>query len=138
MLRASSGKHARLVRVCRAGCDSVSAASGGVCLAALPFLCFRSFNLLQHRSQNPSLLVFYATRHRSKSCPSCVLGHPAAFKILPFLCFRPSKKSADRKTQEGQAKSGRQNSSQNHRFSLEIARLLVFYAKRIRSRTLNA
>ena len=64
-------------------------------------------------NKKPALLVFYATRYRSKSCPSCVLGHPkkvptkkhkkgkqkvgtkirpkiVAFqlKIHPFLCFR--------------------------------------------------
>ena len=75
----------------------------------LPFLCFTQPNIVQ----KPALLVFYATRHRSKSCPSCVLGHPKKvptkkhkkgkqkvgtkirqkivvfqLKIHPFLCFR--------------------------------------------------
>ena len=75
----------------------------------LPFLCCTQPNIVQ----KPALLVFYATRHRSKSCPSCVLGHPKKvptkkhkkgkqkvgtkirpkivvfqLKIHPFLCFR--------------------------------------------------
>ena len=98
----------------------------GFTFFCLPFLCFSSFNLPQHRSKNPSLLVFYATQHRSKTCPSCVLRHPTSLKILPFLCFRSSQKSADQKTQEGQAKSGHQNSSKNRRFSIENPSLLVF------------
>ena len=121
-----------------AGRDSVSAASACVFQTAVPLLRFSSFNLPQHRSKNPSLLVFYATQHRSKTCPSCVLRHPTSLKILPFLCFRSSQKSADQKTQEGQAKSGHQNSSPNRNFSIENPSLLVFYANWDRSRTLNA
>ena len=106
-------------RLCPAGCDSVSAASAassasaGVCLAALPFLCFRSFNLPQHRSQNPFLPVFYANQHRSKSFPSCVLGIVVRVEILPFLCSRRNKKVAWRVSREGEAKNGRQKSSRN-------------------------
>ena len=74
----------------------------------LSFLCFTQPNIVR----KPALLVFYAIRHRSKSCPSCVLGHPKKvpaekhkkgkqkvgtkirpkivifqLKILPFLCL---------------------------------------------------
>ena len=95
------------------------------------------FNLPKKSLENPSLLVFYATQHRSKSCPSCVLRHPASFKILPFLCFTPLKKSANQKTQEGEAKSWAQKSLQNHGFSTWIPPLLVFYANRNRPRTVK-
>ena len=109
-----------------AGCDPVSGRSGNLffwpspsCVLGhstslniapkiVPFLCFRP----PDNVQNPALLVFYATRHRSKSCPSSVLGHPKKvpaekhkkgkkkmstrirpkivvfqLKILSFLCF---------------------------------------------------
>ena len=132
VLRASSGKHARLVGVCPAGGDSIPVdpvdpvdpaivffSPSLSCVLAhftspnfapkiLPFLCFTQPNIVR----KPALLVFYAIRHRSKSCPSCVLGHPKKLptkkhkkgkqkvgtkirpkivifqlKILPFLCF---------------------------------------------------
>ena len=103
-------------------CVLAHSTSPNIAPKILPFLCFTQPNIVQ----KPALLVFYATRHRSKSCPSCVSRHPTSFEILPFLCFRPSKTSADRKTQEGQAKSGHQNSSQHRRFSIENPSLLVF------------
>ena len=46
--------------------------SPNIALKILPFFCFTQPNIVR----KPALLVFYATRHRSKSCPSCVLGHP--------------------------------------------------------------
>ena len=123
-------KACAVVRVCPAGRDSAPAnpaspapcsnLSSPSCVLAhstspniapkiLPFLCFTQPNIVR----KPALLVFYATRHRSKSCPSCVLGRPKKvttkkhkkgkqkvgtkirpkivvfqLKIHPFLCFR--------------------------------------------------
>ena len=56
MLRASSGKHARLVGVCPAGGDSVSGGFGG--------------------AGGSADLFFLAS-------PSCVLGHSTSGKIVP-------------------------------------------------------
>ena len=106
-------RHPESVRGCRGSSCRRRPRSAAFVPEFLPFLCFSSSNLPQHRSKNPSLLVFYATRHRSKSCPSCVLGHPKKvptekhkkgkqkvgtkirpkivvfqLKIHPFLCFR--------------------------------------------------
>ena len=89
-------------------CVLAHSTSPNIAPKILPFLCFTQPNIVQ----KPALLVFYATRHRSKSCPSCVLGHPKKvptkkhkkgkqkvatkirpkiivfqLKIHPFLCF---------------------------------------------------
>ena len=53
-------------------CVLAHSTSPNIAPKILPFLCFTQPNIVQ----KPALLVFYATRHRSKSCPSCVLGHP--------------------------------------------------------------
>ena len=45
---------------------------GQLRLKILPFLCFTQTNIVR----NPALLVFYATQHRPKSCPSCLLRLP--------------------------------------------------------------
>ena len=93
MLRASSGKHARLSgfvlpAVTPFPADPLDPAicfflrplprhlghstSPNIALQILPLLCFTPLNIVR----NPSSLVFYATQHRSNSFLSCVLGNP--------------------------------------------------------------
>ena len=103
MLRASSGKHARLVGVCAAGGDSVPARRGfvffsswsmdlghstspNIALKILPFLQITQPNIVQ----NPSLPTNYRTQHRSKSFPSSVLSE--AKKVLGEICGKGKQK----------------------------------------------
>ena len=69
-----------------------------------PLLDFEAIQPSEILLENPPLLMFYGTQHRSKSCPSCVLGGPTSFTILPFLCFMPAQRIALRVSQHKETK----------------------------------
>ena len=77
-------------------------------LEILPFLCFTQPNIVR----NPALLVFYATQHRPKSCPSCLL--------------HPPKKVPAKKHKKGKQKVGSKNRSKIAVFRLRILPFLCF------------